>query len=73
MKTSSQPTAVTKFSLNIEGYHTPALSYKVSSKQSNGCSNSKSLNHRIIERFGLEGTLKIIWFQPPCHEQGHLH
>ena len=22
-------------------------------------------NHRIIEWFGLEGTLKIIWFQPP--------
>jgi len=20
----------------------------------------------------LEGTLKIIWFQPPCHEQGYL-
>jgi len=20
----------------------------------------------------LEGTLKIIWFQLPCHEQGHL-
>jgi len=20
----------------------------------------------------LEGTLKIIWFQPPCREQGHL-
>jgi len=20
----------------------------------------------------LEGTLKIIWFQPPCYEQGHL-
>jgi len=20
----------------------------------------------------LEGTLNIIWFQPPCHEQGHL-
>jgi len=20
----------------------------------------------------LEGTLKIIWFQPPCPEQGHL-
>jgi len=20
----------------------------------------------------LEETLKIIWFQPPCHEQGHL-
>jgi len=20
----------------------------------------------------LEGTLKIIWFQPLCHEQGHL-
>jgi len=28
--------------------------------------------HRIIEWFGLEGTLKIIWFQPPCHEQGLL-
>ena len=28
--------------------------------------------HRIIEWFGLEGTLKIIWFQPPCHGQGHL-
>jgi len=28
--------------------------------------------HRIIEWFGLEGTLKIIWFQPPCHKQGHL-
>jgi len=28
--------------------------------------------HRIIEWFGLEGTLKIIWFQPPCDEQGHL-
>jgi len=25
-----------------------------------------------MEWFGLEGTLKIIWFQPPCHEQGHL-
>jgi len=31
-----------------------------------------SQNHRIIEWFGLEGTLKIIWFQPSCHEQGHL-
>ena len=29
-------------------------------------------NHRIIEWFGLEGTLKITWFQPPCHEQVHL-
>jgi len=28
--------------------------------------------HRIIEWFGLEGTLKLIWFQPPCREQGHL-
>ena len=28
-------------------------------------------NHRIIEWFGLEGTLKINAFQPPCHEQGH--
>ena len=33
---------------------------------------TESQNHRIIEWFGLEGTLKIIWFQPPCHEQGHL-
>jgi len=29
-------------------------------------------NHRIIDWFELEGTFKIIWFQPPCHEQGHL-
>jgi len=28
--------------------------------------------HRIIEWFGLEGTLQIISFQPPCHGQGHL-
>jgi len=28
--------------------------------------------HRIIEQFGLEGTLQIIKFQPPCHGQGHL-
>jgi len=28
--------------------------------------------HSIIEWFGLEGTLKIIWFQPSCHGQGHL-
>jgi len=34
--------------------------------------NKFSYFHRIIEWFGLEGTLKIIWFQPPCHEQGHL-
>jgi len=26
----------------------------------------------IIEWFGLERTLKIIWFQPPSHEQGDL-
>jgi len=25
-----------------------------------------------IEWFGLEGTLKIIWFQPPCHGHRHL-
>jgi len=25
-----------------------------------------------MEWFGLEGTLKINWFQPPCHDQGHL-
>lgn len=28
--------------------------------------------NRIMEQFGLEGTLKIIQFQPPCHGQGHL-
>jgi len=32
----------------------------------------ESQNHRIIEWFGLEVTLKMICFQPPCHEQGHL-
>ena len=32
----------------------------------------KPVNHRIIEWFGFEGTLQIIWFQPPCHGQGHL-
>ena len=26
--------------------------------------------HRIIEWHGLEGTLKITQFQPPCHGQG---
>ena len=31
-----------------------------------------SQNHRITEWFGLEGTLELIWFPPPCHEQGHL-
>lgn len=29
-------------------------------------------NHIIIEWFGLEGTLKIIKFQPPFHGQEHL-
>ena len=29
-------------------------------------------DHAILAWFGLEGTLKIIWFQPPCHEQGNL-
>ncbi|NXX96025.1 KSR2 Kinase, partial [Centropus bengalensis] len=28
--------------------------------------------HRIREWFGLEGTLKIIWFHAPWHVQGHL-
>ena len=28
--------------------------------------------HRITEWFGLEGTLKILQFQPPCRGQGHL-
>ena len=29
-------------------------------------------NHWIIEWFELEGTLKTIQLQPPCHGQGHL-
>jgi len=29
-----------------------------------------SASHRIRAGFGLEGTLELIWFQPPCHEQG---
>lgn len=29
--------------------------------------------HRIIEYFGLKGTLKILSFQLPCHGQGHAH
>jgi len=28
--------------------------------------------HGIIEWLGLGGTLKIMWSQPPCHEQGPL-
>jgi len=32
----------------------------------------KTNTYRIIDWQGLEGTLKIIWFQTPCHEQGHL-
>ena len=31
-----------------------------------------TLNHRIIEWFGLGGTFKGHLVQPPCHEQGHL-
>ena len=31
-----------------------------------------SQNHRVIERIGLEGTLKITQFQIPCHGQGYL-
>ena len=27
-------------------------------------------SHRILEWLGLEGTLKIIKIQPPCHMQG---
>ena len=29
-------------------------------------------NHRIIGWSGLEGTLKIVSFQPTCYGQGHL-
>jgi len=31
-----------------------------------------SYHIKTIEWSGLEGTLNIIWFQPPCHEHGHL-
>ena len=31
-----------------------------------------SQNHGIIEWFGLDETLKITSFQPPCHGQEHL-
>ena len=27
-------------------------------------------NHKIIEWLRLEGTLKVTWFQTPCHGQG---
>lgn len=37
--------------------------------QTFGCNN---LACRILEWFRLEGTLKIVWFQPPCCWQG-LH
>jgi len=37
-----------------------------------GCASGIFPFHRIIEWFELEGTLNITWFQPPCHEQGHL-
>jgi len=29
-------------------------------------------SHTITEWFGLELTLNLILFQPPCHAQGHL-
>ena len=29
------------------------------------------INHRVIEWRGLEGTPRIIKFQPLCHRQGH--
>jgi len=32
---------------------------------------SDKSDHRIIEWFGLEGTFKIIYFQPPCYRQAH--
>lgn len=34
--------------------------------------NGRHLLSRLIECFGLEGTLNIIWFHPHCHRQGHL-
>ena len=44
--------------------------------QTNACSYQQwdiwVENHRITGWLGLEGTLKLIQFQPPCHGQGHL-
>jgi len=34
--------------------------------------SGRERNHRIIEWFGLEGTLKLIWLHLPCHQQGRL-
>jgi len=31
------------------------------------------IHHRITEQFGLEGTLKIIWFQPPAVGRDIFH
>jgi len=54
------------------GEHHSSLSFPSTSLWPQISVSCKSLNHRIIEWFGLEGTLKIIWFHPPCHEQEHL-
>jgi len=32
----------------------------------------EGITHKTIVRFGLEGTLQTILFQPPCHGQGPL-
>jgi len=43
------------------------------SDSSSGSDHKVQVNlHGIIEWFRLEGPLKIILFQPPCHGQGHL-
>jgi len=34
---------------------------------------SKKVKHRIIEQFGLEGTLKDIQFQPPAMGRDTFH
>lgn len=34
---------------------------------------AKALAHLILERFGLQGTLKVMSFQLPCQGQGHFY
>ena len=45
---------------------------RMNKKHRNFWPSVSSKNQRITEWFGLEGTLKIVWFQIPCHGQGHF-
>jgi len=38
-----------------------------------GPTRSVQANHRIMEWFGLEGTLKLLWFQPPAMSRDVSH